>query len=583
MNTPPCLAPWMSLILADMCYGPCCHYSFPAKREEIERAYADPAALAKLFNSQEILTLRKQFINNRLSYRCKACIKSGYNQEFKDILKKERPSTSLRNQVDRIRALVAAGEPGDGLLPVTIHLSQDAPCNLRCIFCEGAPPRPQDVDRTYGLFKCFFQTLEEIGWDHFHKVFIGGGEPFFNPGLLKFMREYDWSKTKGTCIATVSNATMLHKHFDLLRQIDTLYIRLSIDAMGEVYEGLRRGANWEKVYANLQEMSRIMREKSGWEVEIHAILMRSTLPYMTRLMAMAKALGFGFSVNSIRGNYIDENIFFFSDLLDGLEWETEMDAAIAFAREEKYKDAEKTFKHLRSVLSIVAKGEKAQVQSIACPTNRLRMYRAFFATFADKKFALWGTDHSLLDFLQQEEPLPGLTLVMDSSDRLNTYCGYPYRSIPGLEGDEEMLAATRDALDVVVVNTPTYKARQSIEKVRALFPGCDVLLRPFWDEKTQRNMEELADSGEPYVAFGAGGTAWVLLTSTVLRDSGLKAFSDNNQKLHGTELLGKPVVSPKDIPKYADRVVIFSEAYYDEIRSQLLELHGDSISIIPML
>ncbi|WP_206613190.1 MULTISPECIES: radical SAM protein [unclassified Pseudodesulfovibrio] len=582
MKTVSCLAPWMCLILSDAGYGPCCHHKFPAKKQLIDQACANPENLIRLFNDENLMQLRSQLLNNTPPRNCIACIKSGYNLGLEDIIKVTKKNGMLQEYTDAIRDGIAKGRKLDGLHPVTIHLSKDAPCNLRCTFCEGAPPAPQDADSAEASFRMLFNTMDTIGWDRVNEIYFAGGEPFFNPGLTRFLNSYDWSSLNEVSIATVSNATLLHQHFDVLKTMDRFYIRLSLDATGETYAKLRRGASWNRVEKNIRELSEIKKTKPNWTVEIHSILMKSTVPFIKEMVQIAHDLDFDFSVNSIRGNYLDENIFFFKDLLEGLDWKNELGEAIDRAQRYGFDTAVQTLKHLTRSLEAVATGGKADIQTLACPNKRLKMFGSFFSALADTRYALWGTDHNLLDFLQKEPILAGLRFIVDHPASIRSYYGHDYYPSQMLAENRDLLDSLAGQVETLVVTAPTYKAEAVIKEARSHFPDHTILVRPFWDQDAQQRMHELAESQEPFVAFGAGGAARLLLSHSVLKDANVVALTDNNKALHGTELFGKPVIRPEDILHHATTVVILSEAFYDEIREQLLALYGDAITIAPL-
>ena len=582
MKTVPCLAPWMCIIFSDAAFGPCCHHKFPVKKKAIDEACASPENLVRLFNDENILQLRAQLLAGDPPYNCKACIKSGYNLGLDDIVKVTKRSGRLKAYTDGILEGIAQGRAMDDLHPVTLHLSKDAPCNLRCTFCEGAPPTPQDTDYAEASFRSLFDTLEAIGWDEVAEIYFAGGEPFFNPGLTRFLRSFDWSALDEVSIATVSNATLLDRHFDVLETMDRFYIRLSLDATGETYARLRRGASWDKVERNIRALSEINRRKPNWTVEIHSILMKSTIPYIKEMARIAHELGFDFSVNSIRGNYLDENIFFFKDLLDDIDWQGELAQAMERTREYGFDSALRTLQHLSRSLAAVAAGDKPDIQTLACPVKRLRQFHDFFASLKGRSYALWGTDHNLLDFLQQEPDLPGLEFIVDRPEAIRSYCGYAYYPSRVLAEDAALAETLKARVDTVVVSAPTYRAEAVINDARAMFPDHDILVRPFWDKDVQGRMEALVRSQEPFVAFGAGGAARVLLSASALKDGNLVALTDNNPALHGTELFGRPVIRPEAIPDHASTVVILSEAYHDDISDQVQAMFGDAVRIAPL-
>lgn len=93
--------------------------------------------------------------------------------------------------------------------------------------------------------------------------------------------------------------------------------------------------------------------------------------------------------------------------------------------------------------------------------------------------------------------------------------------------------------------------------------------------------DELVQSQEPLVIWGAGGLTSRLLCDTRLSETNICAFIDRNKGLHGKKLLNVPIKGPDSIGCYqGSTVFIASTTYAAEIRDTLLRQYGWSGRII---
>ncbi len=98
-------------------------------------------------------------------------------------------------------------------------------------------------------------------------------------------------------------------------------------------------------------------------------------------------------------------------------------------------------------------------------------------------------------------------------------------------------------------------------------------------------IESLVASGEPILVWGVGTHTTRLLETTRLSDANIVAFFDSNPKLQGKRLLGRSVLPPSELSRFAQPVLISSRVFQTEIerqirdelgcRNPILHLYGD--------
>lgn len=555
-----CLAPWTHFYIMEKGYGPCCDVTFPVGNQELEKRLESHEDFIELFNSNSYINLRQAFLEDRIPYSCKVCIECGYNKEYDGAEALGLEATAMR-------------------VPRSVSLVVESPCNINCVFCKSIRT-DRDPEGDFRTFTKLFDRLEEIGWENLDFIRVGGGEPFFNPGFVRFIESYDWSRTKGTGLKITTNATLLHKVLGHLTGLSRVDFTLSIDAMGKNYEALRRGASWERVLANLQDFSDMARTQPGWSATIHSIVMKSSLPDISDLMSLANELGFGYSVMNLHGKYYKENVFLFPDLLDA-GWEETIDGAIKSADSCGFDSARKDLVRFRQYLQDKVAGNHTPIRGFSCCDFRLRLLQEFFDGLAGKRYAVVGMDDKFIQLCQSTRRLDGLSFITDRAVGISDFMGYPFRDAAHLEGDAgEREAAGRD-LDFVVICCSTYEFDKYSKLAEALFPSLEKRYAPFFDRQALDNIRKIVAMDVPMVAFCTGGTAKMLLEGTDLGLCDFVAFADNNAKLHGTTFRGKPVIAPDDMADFAEHLVILSDGFAREIEEQIRR-EGHPLTVQPL-
>ncbi|MCJ2166234.1 hypothetical protein MRX56_16855, partial [Pseudodesulfovibrio sp. S3-i] len=221
-------------------------------------------------------------------------------------------------------------------------------------------------------------------------------------------------------------------------------------------------------------------------------------------------------------------------------------------------------KHLTEKLA----GHHIPIRGFSCCDFRLQHLRCFFEGLAADRFVLLGLDDRLIQLLQSTPAIPGLECIVDRASGIADFMGYPFVDAGALAGSEELARLHRE-LDHVVVCCPTYEFSEYTLLAKELFPDTPLKYAPFFDRKTEANIEKIVRLKEPLVAFCTGGAARMLLEGTALGQTDIVAFAENNTKLHGTTFYGKPVIAPAEIAGYARNLVILSDGFAREIEDQV--------------
>jgi len=85
-------------------------------------------------------------------------------------------------------------------------------------------------------------------------------------------------------------------------------------------------------------------------------------------------------------------------------------------------------------------------------------------------------------------------------------------------------------------------------------------------------IDRLVTSAEPIIVWGVGTHTQRLLAATELSHANIRAFVDSNSKYQGKELVGRPILSPRDLHTRSEAVLISSWMYQQEIEEQITKV-----------
>ncbi len=124
-------------------------------------------------------------------------------------------------------------------------------CNLQCIMCPYKRMKRKKETMSMSLFKKIIQEAIEVGCKDLHLTQYN--EPFTDKFLFERIR---YAKNNGMRVWFYSNATLMNKYIrkKVLENTPDL-IRFSVDSVKkEIFENIRKGANYEKVVENITNL-----------------------------------------------------------------------------------------------------------------------------------------------------------------------------------------------------------------------------------------------------------------------------------------------------------------------------------------
>jgi MoaA/NifB/PqqE/SkfB family radical SAM enzyme len=220
----------------------------------------------------------EEILNTDLMAEIRASIAQGQPHEYcSNCVQAERfGADSERAWHNRVNPDFDYAVAGDRYhYPVIFDVRWNTTCNLSCNYCgpscsskwasiKGVPFR--SGTRPYYEQVCEF--LEQHG-KHIHEVAMVGGEPLLlpeNEHLLDVVPE----STIITLITNMSVDLEKNKIFKKLSQRRNVGWSISFDNVGDRFEYVRHGADWQLLQHNLQTVKSLMRNNGHWG-GIHAV------------------------------------------------------------------------------------------------------------------------------------------------------------------------------------------------------------------------------------------------------------------------------------------------------------------------
>jgi MoaA/NifB/PqqE/SkfB family radical SAM enzyme len=159
--------------------------------------------------------------------------------------------------------------------PVIVDVRWNNTCNLSCNYCSESCSSKwaaiKSIPFKSGARPYYNQVCDfiEQHQEHIHEVALVGGEPFLLPENERLLDVIP-SDAIVTLITNLSVDLENNKIFKKLTQRHRVGWSMSFDNVGERFEYVRHGGNWELLNRNLKTVKDLMRTQGHWG-GIHAV------------------------------------------------------------------------------------------------------------------------------------------------------------------------------------------------------------------------------------------------------------------------------------------------------------------------
>jgi MoaA/NifB/PqqE/SkfB family radical SAM enzyme len=206
-------------------------------------------------------------------------------------------SPECRSNYERYLASRRRGAVVD-YYPIKLDIENVSRCNFRCTMCAVSDwhKGQRAADLSLDAFRRLID--EQIGLVEIKLQ--GLGEPTMQRDDYFAMIRY--AREKHIWVRTTTNASLLHLKDNYRKMIDADVneLQISVDGASKaVYEGIRRGANYERVMANIALINRHARERGVDRTKMWTVVQQANLQELEALVDHAAALGFSNQVFSL--------------------------------------------------------------------------------------------------------------------------------------------------------------------------------------------------------------------------------------------------------------------------------------------
>jgi sulfatase maturation enzyme AslB (radical SAM superfamily) len=226
--------------------------------------------LFEIMNSDTAKSMRKNMIEGKpLPKSCERCVsreknglasmRQGMNEKWFSHVNQQIQNTNEDGSIDELN-----------LLYWDFRFSNY--CNLSCRTCGPlfSTSWAKDYIKVFGEHKkqhCGLINLDEVDifWDNIDKtihtakeIHFAGGEPLIMPEHWKLIEMLEERGLYDVELKYSTNATMLENKgrniIDVWKKFKKVHLSLSIDGIGDTFEYVRNGGNWEKTKSNLEKI-----------------------------------------------------------------------------------------------------------------------------------------------------------------------------------------------------------------------------------------------------------------------------------------------------------------------------------------
>lgn len=339
-----CSAPWYELNLSapDSNVSACCYYG-----GQRDYWHDQPVDLYSYWNGPGIREIRRiQTARVATPNGCTSCFyfkqtlsgKGWVGDNYYDFAQvPEGLSSSQRSNWLQAKADFDAGTEIATCTPLKLYANFGYTCNISCRMCHQVPRRGELKRQILAdTILSWHEALERC-----LEFYVIGGEPFAIPEAVKFIRKFaPDERYDAVRLVVLNNGTVLHKHWDTLRQKRKLWIGVSLDSVGEGYNRIRLGGDWAEVERNILTALEIKsKTHPDWTISTNANIQKAGIPFLPDFARWHVKHGihtffFDFiSAPGVEDTFHTDNILHNPQLLDGIPgWQDHFDEAASIFR-----------------------------------------------------------------------------------------------------------------------------------------------------------------------------------------------------------------------------------------------------------
>jgi len=189
--------------------------------------------------------------------------------------------------------------------PLGVEIEITTACNLRCKHCfQGEYPEK------YMSLETFKNIVDILDKNDVYEINLVGGEIFKHKDVLAMLQ---YLNTKNMAVTIVTNAVAIDdKAMDVLKQMNNLYVLVSVDGTKELHDQIRGEGQFDKIMPKVLKMHEL-----GMNIEILCTINAINVDHVKEIAEFGKTIDIPVNFNlfkpfSERHEYltVDPNKFF---------------------------------------------------------------------------------------------------------------------------------------------------------------------------------------------------------------------------------------------------------------------------------
>ena len=260
-----CIVPWTQLEIGPLGHvRPCCEYFEVFSDSADQKIKVDNSKILTIWNSDHMVNLRKEFLNDQKPKNCKNCWQI---EDSEGISRRLNENSEWANHFYKIN------DTNLTFGPSLVDIKFGNICNLKCRICNSinshswAEEEVKIFGKTVSGTKSNFIIPEERTWQELEallptleKILLSGGEPLLLKHHWKFLEKcIDKNHSHHLDLRYITNGTisLTSYQIDIWKKFRKIELFISIDDIEDRFEYQRYPAKWFEVLENFQKFRSI--------------------------------------------------------------------------------------------------------------------------------------------------------------------------------------------------------------------------------------------------------------------------------------------------------------------------------------
>ena len=240
-----CTAPWNLLYVGvDGAIRSCTHGNKMGHLQEHD--------ITEILVSNEFQSLRKDIIDDKITNNCKDCLKRENTSDAGNF-------SGIRNHYNGLNVHSNVDYKDVSKFELSaLDLHWSSTCDLKCVTCwavqSSSIAREQNKPVNHTPTKVANRIIEFVTANQsgLKEIYMSGGEPTLIKYNLKLLKQI---QKRSDLIIRINTNMQWDQDNKIIREIlkfPNVLFTCSIDGLGEKFEYIRRGANWNKTLSNIR-------------------------------------------------------------------------------------------------------------------------------------------------------------------------------------------------------------------------------------------------------------------------------------------------------------------------------------------